>query len=319
VKIITLTVQKSEEKQRLDKFLVHHLSPMTRSRIQALIDDRMLTFCGEIITSASRIVKEGEVYILTIPPAIDAHPQPEIIPLDIVFEDDDLIVINKPAGMVVHPAPGHRQATLVNALLAHCKESLSGIGGVKRPGIVHRLDKETSGLMVVAKNDETHHGLSTQFANRSLSRSYLALVWGTPSPKTGTIETNIGRSPHNRQKMAAVSKGGKSATTHYKVLKKYISKTDVTQSISLVQCELQTGRTHQIRVHMTHIGHPLVGDPLYGRIPKHAKKAFAAAVIEFPRQALHAFELRFVHPKTGQSMVFQAPMPEDFEYLLSRL
>jgi 23S rRNA pseudouridine1911/1915/1917 synthase len=314
---ITITVEKSEERQRLDKFLVTRLAPMTRTRIKALMDDNRLMCCDQIITSASRLVREGETYTLTIPPVNDADPIAEAIPLNILYEDDDLLVLDKAAGMVVHPAPGHSQSTLVNALLAHCRDSLSGIGGVKRPGIVHRLDKETSGLMVVAKNDFTHHGLSAQFANRTLSRSYQALVWGVPSPKQGTIEKNIGRSPHNRQKMAVVSKGGKPATTHYNVLKKYVSKMDATQRVSLVQCDLQTGRTHQIRVHMTHIGHPLLGDPLYGRIPKHAKKAFDLEIIEFPRQALHAFELRFIHPRTEKSMVFQAPLPEDIEQLIS--
>jgi len=221
--------------------------------------------------------------------------------------------------MVVHPAPGHRESTLVNALLAHCKESLSGIGGVRRPGIVHRLDKETSGLMVVAKNDHTHHGLSAQFAKRTLSRSYWAFVWGVPQPKTGIIEGDIGRSSQNRQKMAVVTRGGKPAITHYKILKRYFAKDDVSQSISMVRCDLETGRTHQIRVHMAHIGHSLIGDPVYGRVPKWAKKAFDPAVITFPRQALHAFELRFLHPRTGELMTFNAPLPPDLEHLVSLL
>jgi 23S rRNA pseudouridine1911/1915/1917 synthase len=319
VETITIKVEKGEEKQRLDKFLVKHLSPLTRTRIKALMDEQMLECCGEIITSASHSIREGEVYTITIPSAIDAYPHAEDIPLTILYEDDDLLVLDKPAGMVVHPAPGHRESTLVNALLSHCKDSLSGIGGVRRPGIVHRLDKETSGLMVIAKNDQTHHGLSAQFAKRTLSRSYWAFVWGVPQPKDGIIEGDIGRSPQNRQKMAVVTKGGKPAMTHYHVLKRYFAKDDVSQSISMVQCDLETGRTHQIRVHMAHIGHPLVGDPVYGRIPKWAKKAFDPDVISFPRQALHAFELRFVHPRSGEQMTFNSPLPPDLEHFVQLL
>jgi 23S rRNA pseudouridine1911/1915/1917 synthase len=316
---ITLTVEINEEKQRLDKFLVTRLQPMTRTRIKALIDDQRLERCGEIITSVSRKVQVGETYTITIPPALEAYPTAENIPLTIIYEDDDLLVLDKPAGMVVHPAPGHRESTLVNALLGHCKESLSGIGGVRRPGIVHRLDKETSGLMVVAKNDAAHHGLSAQFAKRTLSRSYWAFVWGVPQPKCGTIEGDIGRSPQNRQKMAVVSRGGKSALTHYEVLKRYFAKDDVSISISMVQCTLETGRTHQIRVHMAHIGHSLVGDPVYGRVPKWAKKAYCPEIIAFPRQALHAFELKFIHPRTAELMTFNAPLPPDLETLVSLL
>lgn len=316
---ITITVEKGEEKQRLDQYLTKRLSPLTRTRIKALIDDKMLECCGEIITSASHKVRPGEVYIIRIPPVVDAYPHPENIPLTIIYEDDDLLVLNKSAGMVVHPAPGHRESTLVNALLAHCGESLSGIGGVRRPGIVHRLDKETSGLMVVAKNDMTHQGLCAQFSSRSLSRSYWAFVWGIPQPATGDIEGDIGRNPKNRQKMAVVLRGGKPAITHYHVLKRFFSKQDVSQSISMVRCNLETGRTHQIRVHLAHIGHPLVGDPVYGRIPKWAKKAFDPAVLAFPRQALHAFELTFTHPRTGETMTFKAPLPPDLETLISFL
>ncbi|MBX9804279.1 MAG: RluA family pseudouridine synthase [Alphaproteobacteria bacterium] len=319
MEIITIIVEKEDEKQRLDKFLAQALSPLTRTRIKALMDDNKLECCGEIITSASRKVQEGEVYTLKIPPAIDDYPHAEDIPLSIIYEDDDLLVLDKPAGMVVHPAPGHRESTLVNALLAHCKESLSGIGGVRRPGIVHRLDKETSGLMVVAKNDIAHQGLSAQFTNRTLSRSYLAIVWGIPQPKEAIIEGDIGRSPKNRQKMAVVPSGGKPAITHYCVIKRFFAKDDVSQSISMVRCELETGRTHQIRVHMAHIGHPLVGDPVYGRVPKWAKKAFAPEVVAFPRQALHAFQLKFLHPRSGELMIFEAPLPADLETLISFL
>lgn len=319
VETITLTVEKGEEKQRLDKFLAERLFPLTRTRIQALMEDHKLTCCNKIITSPSHKVKEGEVYTLHIPPAQDATPQAENIPLTIIFEDQDLLVLNKPAGMVVHPAPGHHGSTLVNALLAHCGESLSGIGGVRRPGIVHRLDKDTSGLMVVAKNDLAHQRLSAQFTDRTLTRSYWAFVWGVPHPKEGTIEGDIGRNPKNRQKMAVVTRGGKPAITHYRILKPFFAKEDSSQSISMVRCDLKTGRTHQIRVHMAHLGHPLVGDPVYGRIPKWAKKAFDPAIVDFPRQALHAFALRFLHPRAGKSMQFEVPLPPDLETLLSFL
>ncbi len=315
MEIITLIIEKEEENQRIDKFLTQRLFPLTRTRIQALISDKMLTCCGKITTSLSHKVRAGETYVMTIPPAIEASPQAEPIPLDIVYEDADLCVLNKPAGMVVHPAPGHHGSTLVNALLAHCQASLSGIGGVRRPGIVHRLDKDTSGLMVVAKNDEAHQGLCAQFANRTLSRSYWAFVWGAPNPSEGAIHGSIGRSPQNRQKMAVVPKGGRVATTHYHILKRYISKKDASQSISMLRCTLETGRTHQIRVHMAHSGHPLVGDPVYGRTPKHAKGAFDPTVLAFPRQALHAFQLTFVHPRTGQTLTFEAPLPPDLENL----
>ena len=318
MEIIELDVHKDEENQRIDKFLVARLS-LTRTRIKALMDQKMLILCGEIVTTASRKVREGDVFRLTLPDVIEAIPQAEDIPLSIMYEDADLLVLNKPAGLVVHPAPGHYKSTLVNALLAHCGNSLSGIGGVRRPGIVHRLDKETSGLMVVAKNDQTHQGLSAQFANRTLSRSYQAFVWGIPQPRQGIIEGDIGRSPHNRQKMAVVTKQGRPAITQYQIIKRFFAKEDVSQGISLIQCDLMTGRTHQIRVHMAHVGHPLVGDPVYGRIPKWAKKAFDPTVLTFPRQALHAFRLTFVHPGTKEVMTFEAPLPQDLETLASAL
>jgi 23S rRNA pseudouridine1911/1915/1917 synthase len=316
LEIIELDVHKDDENQRIDKFLVARLS-LTRTRIKALMDQKMLILCGEIVTTASRKVREGDVFRLTLPDVIEAIPQAEDIPLSIMYEDADLLVLNKPAGLVVHPAPGHYKSTLVNALLAHCGNSLSGIGGVRRPGIVHRLDKETSGLMVVAKNDQTHQGLSAQFANRTLSRSYQAFVWGIPQPRQGIIEGDIGRSPHNRQKMAVVTKQGRPAITQYQIIKRFFAKEDVSQGISLIQCDLMTGRTHQIRVHMAHVGHPLVGDPVYGRIPKWAKKAFDPTVLTFPRQALHAFRLTFVHPGTKEMMTFEAPLPQDLETLAS--
>jgi len=317
VETFTLKVEQNCERQRVDKFLADNLPLLTRTRIQALIDDNRLVCNGKIITSTSQKVHNGEIYILSIPPLVESTPQAENIALEIFYEDDDILVLNKPAGMVVHPAPGHGKSTLVNALLSHCKESLSGIGGVRRPGIVHRLDKETSGLMVIAKNDQAHHGLCAQFSNRSLSRTYMALVWGIPTSKKGTIQSSIGRSPQNRKKMAIVSKGGKSAITHYAVVKSFFAKNDPTQAISMVQCTLETGRTHQIRVHLTHLGHPIVGDPVYGRVPKWAKKAFPKNIITFPRQALHACILKFLHPRTHEPMTFEAPLPLDIKNLLS--
>ena len=229
--------------------------------------------------------------------------------MDVVYEDDDLLVLNKPAGIVVHPAAGNYEGTLVNALLAHCKNSLSGIGGVIRPGIVHRLDKDTSGLMVVAKNDKAHNGLSEQFAVHSLERSYLALVWGMPSPSGGVVETQIGRSPVNRKKMAVVASGGKRAETHYQMLETYAN-----GAVSLVRCTLKTGRTHQVRVHMTSLGHPLIGDKVYGKTPKAALRSESLkTAAEFPRQALHSYKMSFEHPVTGKTMRFEIPLPADMQ------
>lgn len=319
MEIVTLTVKKRDEKQRIDKLLVTYFPHLTRTRIQTLIDEKKLFCCDKIIPLASHKVRAGEIYTLTIPTPENAIPLAENIPLAILYEDADLLVLNKPAGMVVHPAPGHHQSTLVNALLAHCKESLSGIGGVRRPGIVHRLDKDTSGLMVIAKNDKSHHHLCKQFASRTSSRSYHAVVWGVPHPAQGTIEGAIGRSFRNRQKMAVTTKGGKPAITHYHVLKYSFVKGDISQGVALIQCDLKTGRTHQIRVHMAHIDHPLLGDPLYGHTPKWARKTFDPYVIAFPRQALHAFRLTFIHPRTEEKLTFEAPLPSDMEDLLSLL
>jgi 23S rRNA pseudouridine1911/1915/1917 synthase len=318
LKTIDLEVYEGEENQRLDKFLVARLA-LTRTRIKALIDQNMLRGGGEFITTASRKVHKGDIFMLTLPDVVEAIPQPENIPLSIVYEDADLLVLNKPVGLVVHPAPGHYESTLVNALLAHCGKSLSGIGGVRRPGIVHRLDKDTSGLMVIAKNDQAHQRLSAQFADRTLSRSYWAFVWGIPKPKQGVIDQDIGRSLHNRQKMAVVTKQGRPAVTKYRIIKQFFAKEDASQGIALVQCDLMTGRTHQIRVHMAHMGHSLIGDPVYGRIPKWAKKVFSPYVLAFPRQALHAFQLTFVHPITNETMSFEAPLPQDLEALVSSL
>lgn len=269
------------------------------------------------VPSASQKLKANDQIVVTVPPADEAQPLPQDIPLDIIYEDGDLLVINKPAGLVVHPGAGNPDLTLVNALLAHCGESLSGIGGVKRPGIVHRLDKETSGLMVVAKNDKAHHGLSQQFSDRTLSRTYAALVWGVITPLKGSISRAIGRDSRNRQKMAIVSKGGKDATTHYEV-------EEVFKNLAcLVNCKLETGRTHQIRVHMTSKGHGLLGDPLYGSHSKTASKEVVKAIARLTndkkRQCLHAFDLKFMHPSTGKSLSFKCPWPQDFQVVYDYL
>lgn len=303
---------------RLDKWLSSRLPELSRTRIKGLIDDGRVGLTGQTITDASARVKPGQGFVVAVPPDRPADPVPQDIPLSIAYEDDDLIVIDKPAGLVVHPAPGSPDHTLVNALLAHCGDSLSGIGGVKRPGIVHRIDKDTSGLLVVAKNDRAHHGLAEQFAIHSLERVYRALVWGTPVPMQGEITGNIGRSPQDRKKMAIVSHGGKPALTRYRVLKSFAG-----GAVSLVECRLATGRTHQIRVHMTSIGHPLVGDQIYGRSRTAKLKALPddarQALTSFPRQALHASVLGFNHPISGVMLRFESPTPIDINDLVSHL
>ena len=296
---------------RLDKFLASCFPDFSRTQITRMIEADTICLQSDInrVLSPDDKVKTDDVYELIPPDAIPANPEPEDIPLDILYEDDDLLVVNKPAGLVVHPGAGNPRGTLVNALLAHCKDSLSGIGGVKRPGIVHRIDKDTSGILVVAKNDFTHTRLSEQFAEHTIERIYQAFVWGYVQKTTGIVVGDIGRSPHNRQKMAIVAHG-KKATTHYEriaVFGKGIA--------SHIQCILETGRTHQIRVHMSSIGHSLIGDPIYGNIPRTAPD-FAKY---FPRQALHAGFLGFTHPRTGERLSFEAPLPEDMQDLLEQL
>jgi 23S rRNA pseudouridine1911/1915/1917 synthase len=303
---------------RLDKWLSGRLPELSRTRIQALIADGQVSIGGASVADPSARVKSGQDYTVTVPPEIAAEPEPQAIALTIVYEDDDLVVIDKAAGMVVHPAPGSPDCTLVNALLAHCGESLSGIGGVRRPGIVHRLDKDTSGLMVAAKNDLAHRSLSRQFEDHSIDRAYQALVWGLPNPKIGEIEGNIGRSSIDRKKMAIVSSGGKTALTRYRVLSSYLG-----GSVSLVECRLATGRTHQIRVHMTSLGHPLIGDQTYGRVRTTRLKGLPAeardCLTAFPRQALHAYRLGFSHPTTSTPCLFESGMPCDISTLLKFL
>jgi 23S rRNA pseudouridine1911/1915/1917 synthase len=303
-----LAIPASLQGQRLDRALTTLLSAeagaFSRARLQALLAQGHVALSGKSVAAASRKVKTGEVFMVHVPPPEAAAPKPQKMKLTVVYEDNDLLVINKPAGLVVHPAPGNRDRTLVNALLAHCGKSLSGIGGVARPGIVHRLDKDTSGLIVVAKNDAAHQALSRQFADRSLSRTYQAVVWGAPIPHVGSIEAPVGRHPRDRKKMAVTAKG-RPALTHYKVLK-------VFRDTSLIECKLATGRTHQIRVHLLHIKHPVLGDPVYG-------KRKTGAPYDFPRQALHAAQLQFEHPRTGKLMRFSSNLPADMAALLKKL
>lgn len=321
-------VTESEAGQRLDKFLTQRLPDMSRSRLQGLITQGALKHKGEVVEDANSKVKPGQELILTIPDAVASHIEAQAIPLDVVFEDEHLLVINKPAGLTVHPAPGHADMTLVNALLAHCGASLSGIGGVARPGIVHRIDKDTSGLLVVAKHDTAHNHLSAQLSDHSLKRTYRAVVWGEPKALAGTITGNIGRSTANRQRMAVVKSGGKEAITHYAVLQKFQPEGIKAPMAALVECNLETGRTHQIRVHMTHIGHPLLGDPAYGtstanhmkqNIYKPMSENTRAVIMGFQRQALHALKLGLIHPATGKAMEFTCDMPEDMQALIAAL
>jgi 23S rRNA pseudouridine1911/1915/1917 synthase len=317
---ITVKVSDEQEGQRLDKVLAAGAGGLSRARVQALIEAGQVSANGTVVADSSRKTRAGEVFDIAVPPPEDAIPVAQDIPLDIAYEDSDLIVINKPPDLVVHPAAGNHDGTLVNALLAHCGDALSGIGGVKRPGIVHRLDKETSGLMVVAKNDAAHHGLSEQLSTRALTRVYHAVVWGVPSPAQGRIETQIGRHKTNRKKMAVLDGGGKDAVTDYHVLETFGI------WASLIECRLKTGRTHQIRVHMAHIGHPLVGDPLYGktspvRFLKQMKvpDAIAAQMMGFSRQALHAAQLEFIHPIGENRISLRADLPADMQKLLQTL
>ncbi|MBK1664871.1 RNA pseudouridine synthase [Rhodospirillum rubrum] len=307
------TVDAEAAGQRLDKWLATVIPTLSRARLQQLIGEKRVSVNGQTIGEGSRRVKPGQTVRVEEPPPIAATPQPEAIALTVVYEDDDLIVIDKAAGMVVHPGPGNPDHTLVNALLAHCGPSLSGIGGERRPGIVHRLDKDTSGLMIAAKTDLAHHGLAEQFACHSLTREYLCLVWGRPRPAAGSIDAPLGRHPTQRKKMAVVSRGGKRALTHYRVVG------DVEGVASIVKCTLSTGRTHQVRVHMAHIGHPLLGDAVYGHrnIPKKLPGDLAERIARLTRQALHSFHLGFLHPRTRESLEFLSELPLDISAVAS--
>ncbi len=301
----------TEKKQRLDAAVTEAVDGLSRERVKSLILAGNFLLEGQIFTDPSAKKIGGKPFVLTIPEPIAGPARPQDIPLDVAFEDAHLIVINKPAGLVVHPAAGHADGTLVNALLHHCRGQLSGIGGVTRPGIVHRIDKDTSGLMVAAKTDAAHQGLSALFAAHDIERRYLAIVNGRPNPASATIEGNIGRSHVNRKKMAVVGDDkGKPAMTHYTVK-------EPLNGAALVECTLETGRTHQVRVHMCHIGHSLIGDPLYGTRRKSLLSR--RKDIQFGRQALHAASLGFVHPITAEKLMFSIGFPDDMQELFMKL
>jgi len=326
---------------RLDKFLAGKIPDISRTRLKQVITDGDVSLAKSshppaTIDDPSYRVKYQDQIFFTLPVIRESAPEPQDIPLEVIYEDDQLIVINKPAGMVVHPAPGNPDGTLVNALLYHCGDSLSGIGGVKRPGIVHRIDKETSGLMIAAKTDLAHQKLAKQFARHSMERAYQAVVWGVPNPASGIIDEKIGRDSRNRLKMAVVpaeSRRGRDAVTHYRVLRRLEPKRrtfdrgsalkGLPPSLSLVECRLETGRTHQVRVHMSHIRHPLVGDPFYGRVASLRSKNFTARaqqeITGFKRQALHAYLIGFKHPVTGAHLTFETDPPNDMKCLILAL
>jgi 23S rRNA pseudouridine1911/1915/1917 synthase len=316
---------------RLDSWMTAELgTEFSRSRIQVLIKDGQVTSKGVVVADPKKKVRPGDVFEITLPEPEDPTPQGENIPLDILYEDDDLIVISKPTGMVVHPAAGNWTGTLVNALIYHCGDTLSGIGGVRRPGIVHRLDKDTTGVMVVAKNDIAHRHLSAQFADHGrtmpIERAYQAVVWGRPRTLTGSIDAPLGRDTGDRTRRAVKRPGtvdADEAITHYEVLERFHETPNSLSLASLVECHLETGRTHQIRVHMAHIGHPLLGDMVYGAhyktkanlLPDAAK----TVVNGFGRQALHAYMLQFEHPRSGEVMRFEIPLPDDMIELIEAL
>ncbi len=320
-----VTVAGDEGSTRLDRVLAVRLPELSRSRLKVLILDGSVRLRTGAVRDPAYHVGKGDTITIDVPAAAPAAPGPENIALDIVYEDDDIIVIDKPRGLVVHPAAGHETGTLVNALIAHCGNSLSGIGGVRRPGIVHRLDKDTTGLMVVAKNDLAHQSLSAQFADHGrtgeMRRGYLAFVWGVPNRQRGTIEAPIDRHQHARDKMA-VRPGGREAVTHWEVREAFTGK-DGKPVAALIACELETGRTHQIRVHFAHIGHPLMGDAVYG--PHFKTKAnqlgaeAQAALAALGRQALHAYLLVIEHPRTGGLLHWESPLPEDLLLLRKAL
>ena len=303
--------------ERLDKALAAAAAPtLSRARVQALLAEGAVTLDDVIVTDASAKAKAGDYHLL-IPPPVSAEPEPQAIPLTVLFEDAHLIVVDKPAGMAAHPAPGTPDLTLVNALLAHCGASLSGIGGVARPGIVHRLDKETSGVMVAAKTDAAHRGLAALFERHDIDRVYLALTRGAPDPARGTITTQLGRSPTDRKKMAVLRAGGREAITHYVVER--IFGPQVKPLAARVSCRLETGRTHQIRVHLASKGAPCLGDPTYGSGPPAQAVREAMAAAGLSRQALHASVLGFVHPVTSEVLRFETPLPGDMAALESEL
>ncbi len=287
---------------RLDVFLAQKLPELTRSAIQLLLEEGQVTVNGKPVKKNKKTAP-GEVYTVVVPEVREIELAPQDIPLDVVYEDGDVIVVNKPRGMVVHPAPGHEDATLVNALLHHCGDSLSGINGEKRPGIVHRIDKDTSGLLIVAKNDAAHHFLADEIKVHNVSRVYEAVVYGRLGPDSGTVDAPIGRCPEDRLRMAVTEQNSRPAVTHWEVIQRY-------QGYTHIRCRLETGRTHQIRVHMAHIGHPILGDLTYGR--KKPDKGLSG-------QCLHARELRFTHPRTGETVHLITALPDYFTQVLARL
>lgn len=320
--LIEIAIPPGVEGERLDRVLANAMPGRSRSFLKKLIeegrlrrDDRL----GRTIKEPSYRVKQGELFFLEVPDVVDAKPNGEDIPLDVIFEDNDLIVINKQAGLVVHPAPGNHSGTLVNALIAHCGESLQGIGGVRRPGIVHRLDKDTSGLMVAAKTEVAHKVLTTQFAERTVERAYTAIVWGLPQPAIGTIEGNIGRSRRNRQKMSVRHQGGKPARTNYTVEEVFLG-----GIATLLECRLDTGRTHQIRVHLANEGHPVIGDPIYGGGATQARlksvgEDVAKLFSKLDQQLLHARLLGFLHPITGDNHRFEVEYSPKIDQMINFL
>ena len=297
-----LTVSPEEAGVRIDKYLAEQLPDITRSYLQKLLKDGSVQMNGKPVKTSTKTAA-GAVIELTIPEPEEPEILPEDIPLDILYEDSDVILINKPKDMVVHPAAGHYTGTLVNALMYHCKGDLSGINGVLRPGIVHRIDKDTTGVLIVCKNDKAHNALAEQLKEHSITRKYRAIVCGNLKEDEGTVDAPLGRHPQDRKKMAIVRTGGKRAVTHYRVLERF-------GNYTYIECQLETGRTHQIRVHMASLGHPLLGDEAYGRV----KSPF-----KLEGQTLHAMVLGFIHPTTGENMEFEAPLPEYFEKLLEKL
>src|SRR4051794_5889673 len=322
---LQLTVTGNEDSSRLDRVLAGKLQQLSRSRLKVLILDGQVMVGSAPIRDPAYHVAAGDTITIDVPQAVPAEPAGEDIALNIVYEDDDIVVIDKPRGLVVHPAAGHETGTLVNALIAHCGASLSGIGGVRRPGIVHRLDKDTTGLMVAAKNDRAHQSLTEQFADHgrtgAMRRGYMAFVWGVPNRQRGTIDAPIDRHPHAREKMA-VRESGRQAITHWEITESFAGR-DGRPVATLLACQLETGRTHQIRVHLAHIGHPLMGDSVYGPHFKtkssHLGGQSQTALAELGRQALHAYLLVLQHPRTGEILRWESCLPEDLLLLQSAL
>ncbi|SEJ22924.1 23S rRNA pseudouridine1911/1915/1917 synthase [Sphingomonas sp. OV641] len=309
VSVIQAIIAPAADGWRLDRALADAVPTLSRERLKVLINAGHVERDGVLVRDPAKRASAGEVFAVAVPAPAPAHNEAQDIPLVVAFEDDHLIVIDKPAGLVVHPAAGNLDGTLVNALLHHCGGSLSGIGGVARPGIVHRIDKDTSGLMVAAKTDRAHEGLAKQFAAHSIDRRYKAIVGGYPVPPAGTVDAPLARSPHNRKKVAIVA-NGKRAVTHYRTEHRL-------REAALVECRLETGRTHQVRVHMASIGHALLGDPVYGRTKQAHKRQLDE--LSFCRQALHAARLGFVHPITSVALSFESVMPADMQELFSQL